>query len=92
MDQESTCIFNVPSSDCMFITIRRDWLKTFEFSKIGALRDCYTAKISQNFKENIPIGVVVLLTGYKSDEYPRESDILRFPNADGSPKTLGNDA
>lgn len=78
MDREATSIINVPSSDSMFLVVKSEWVNALVSSELGALNDCYNAEISKNFKEFIPIEQDVGFTEFESDEYLKESDILRL--------------
>lgn len=50
MGDQATYNIIVPTSNHVFMAIRRDWFKVFVCSWPGAVHDCYIADISKNFK------------------------------------------
>lgn len=78
MDENVTCIINVPYSERSYTPNKSGRFKSFVCSEFGAAHDRYFARVSKSLHETIPVGPYLPLMKYEQDEELGESDILRY--------------
>lgn len=81
---DTTWIINIPYPAGSYIAVKHDWFKAVLGSDLKAVHADEIAVLSRESEKNIYIGPEVLLIRNQSDNYPKQTNILRWFGTDQS--------